>query len=116
MASTCFCGCGQRVRFAKKKMSGWGAETVQIIEVLERVSLPLMRDHEDQQKQIQVFIDHGNKYGDFWKSAVHGYAPPTAEGLAMREEFFRWRENASGLARSNLALVCEIRKLETTAK
>jgi hypothetical protein len=99
-------------------MSDWGGETVAILNVLETVSMPLARDHPDVQEKIGIFINHGVMYRDFWAAVIHGdmQAPPRDQGLAFREEFFQWRDNAGGLARSHRRAVQEAEAKDRAAE
>jgi len=119
MATRCFCGCGRKARFSKKRVSEWGAETDQILQALEAVSLPLVRDHPEEQRIVQRFIDDGQQYRVFLRDLVHGEfpLPPGSDGSNYPEasarytdEFLHWQAHAGGLVKSHLEAVNEARR------
>ena len=61
MAADCFCGCGRRVRFGKKRASSHGAEVQRLVAVLETLGPPLVEAQgtDNQRHQLSRLIADG---------------------------------------------------------
>lgn len=71
------------------------------------MSTPLRKDKPADLDSLDALKDEGREYRVFWRAMAHGEmaAPPIASGLSYREGFFLWRDRASELVRSDMALI-----------
>src|SRR3954451_12929761 len=115
MPTYCFCGCGRRVRFAKKRLSTMGGEIRATVAALRTVSKPLAhRSDDDEAKQkINTLIEHGDESEAMFAGIIHGTlhapAPP------VQRQFHDWRRAAIGIASLHLQLGQDERAVEEAA-
>lgn len=108
MAAECFCGCGRRLRFGKKRASGHGAEVRRLLHVLKAVE-PVVKSRgtPSQQAQHARLLADGHTLDGLFESMAHGLpvAPPPISGVrgwfadATRvARAFQWMVEAPGPA------------------
>lgn len=103
MASHCFCGCGRRVRFGKKRLSRHGARAAETVKVLREVSLTLVRADPEATRTVQTLIDHGDQIRDLYQGIIHGTA--LAPKMDTQRQIFEWENTAPTLAAKHLRMI-----------
>ena len=98
MAGTCFCGCGRRVRFGRKRASGHGAEVRRLLAILETVVVPMAnsRGTPHQRAELARLIADGRTLERLFQSMAHGHpvAPPPISGISG------WFQDANRVTRA----------------
>lgn len=96
MAEYCFCGCGRRVRFSKKRLSRLGARVEATLGALTSTTLPLTGDPQP----VERLIHEGEQIRDLYAGLVHGtrVAPP----VGMQARMFEWERDAGRVAQKSL--------------
>ncbi len=103
MARYCFCGCGRQVRFAEKRFSKWGAETDRILEILESVSTPIVKEDATASARVEALISEGRTYWAYWRAMIHdGVGPSVGDGVQTRADFTHWKRAAGRLAAAHV--------------
>jgi hypothetical protein len=106
VARYCFCGCGRQVRFSEKRFSKQGAETERILEVLENISVPIVREDSGASARVDALIGEGRDYWAYWRGMIHdGVAPTVGDGVRTGDSFGDWKREAGQLADSHLRAV-----------
>lgn len=105
MASYCFCGCGRRVRFGKKRLSRHGASAAETVNLLGLVSLPLVSSDPETKTKVLMLIDHGEQIRDIYQGMIHGTV--AAPAMDVQRQIFSWENTAPALAAKHLEMVME---------
>lgn len=104
MANYCSCGCGRKVRFAKKRLSGRAGDADKLIANLRAWPLEFAQVPEEKQ-EIEELIAAGEQFRDYWWSIVHGTtpAPSTTEGVVIGNEFATWEDLSTAVVMRHMA-------------
>lgn len=109
--NTCSCGCGQKVRFAKKRMSNWAAEATDTVATLRSLSLPLVAGDPEATQKIETLIDLGDHFvSTFYESSTarsSRHHPSTSAG-----SFDAWQKTAGRIASSHVRQVSGAERLQ----
>jgi hypothetical protein len=110
VASTCFCGCGRKVRFGRKTLSLHGETANRTVDVLRTVSLRLVASDPDATAKITVLIEHGEQIRDLYAGLIHGtHRAPSAD---LQQRILEWQRVAPALAAEHARIVAEMTTIQ----
>ena len=106
IAAYCFCGCGRRVRFGRKRASGHGAEVRRLLAVLETVGVPTAdaQGTAHQRSELTRLITDGGMLDSLFQNMAHGLpvTPPPISGISgWFQDANVWREHSNCLLPDN---------------
>jgi hypothetical protein len=109
VSEVCFCGCGRRVRFTKKRLSRHGAQADATLAALRNISAKLVSSDADATAKLQRFIEHGEEIRNLYRDIIHGvaHAPPVG---SFQTQIFAWERDARGLVQAHRRLLDEAEK------
>lgn len=93
--ATCFCGCGRRVRFTKKRLSKRGENVDRCLAILQNLSLVITRG-EPEQQEVHRLIDDGHRIRAWYRDIIHDAAP--APPMHVQTSIFEREHDAGRLA------------------
>ncbi len=104
MASHCSCGCGRKVRFAKKRISESAGDADNLIAKLQDLPLQMAMGDPEEEAAINKMIAEGEAFRDFWWGIVHGSvrAPTTPEGVEIGSRFAAWEDDATAVVANHM--------------
>jgi hypothetical protein len=109
MASYCYCGCGRKVRFAKKRFSSWGDEAHRLTAALSEVSRPMIRRSDpDRLAGLDGLIQHGRSFEAGFLALIHDSADAPEHPVAIRRAWEEWRSDARRIASSHIGTAREL--------
>jgi hypothetical protein len=86
MSAECFCGCGQQLRFGKKRASGHGAEVRRLLAILEafQASIADAQGTAQQRANLATLIVDGQLLDVVFQNIAHGLpaAPPPIHAVS----------------------------------